>query len=274
MRKLLFRSAAVAAMLLLAACGAPKSSNTYGADPDLVAPHPESIPHDQDRQGGRLARWTRRPWRRRGSSSRALPIGLDHPRWLYVLPNGDILVAQAVSEAQQGGVVEAVTNAVQESAGAQGASANNIILLRDTDKDGIAENRSVFLAGLNQPFGMGLLVNSFYVATTDALLRFPYTDGQPSITAPGEKMASLAVLGRRPNGHWTRNLLIRNDGTKIYVSVGSATNHANDGMQVEQGRAAIYEISPNGSGLRTFAAACAIPWAWRGIRKPARSGRR
>jgi glucose/arabinose dehydrogenase len=262
MSNLLIRSGAILALLVLAACGAPKSSSTYGADPDLVAPQVQSIPTIKI---AKAVGW-------RGGAAPAAPKGfevtrfaegLNHPRWLYVMPNGDVLVAQAMSEAAQGGVVAAVTNAVQESAGAQGQSANNIILLRDTDKDGIAENRSVFLAGLNQPFGMGLLVNSFYVATTDALLRFPYADGASAITAPGEKMAGLP---HRPgaNGHWTRNLLIKNDGTKMYVAIGSATNHGNDGMQVEQGRAAIYEISPNGSGMRLFAGGLRNPvgMAW------------
>jgi glucose/arabinose dehydrogenase len=121
----------------------------------------------------------------------------------------------------------------------------------------------VFLAGLNQPFGMGLLVNSFYVATTDALLRFPYNEGAAAITSPGEKVADLPNRPGR-NGHWTRNLLVKNDGTKIYVSVGSATNVANDGVEVEQGRAAIYEIAPNGSGMRIFASGLRNPvgMAW------------
>jgi glucose/arabinose dehydrogenase len=262
MRTILFRSGVALAMLGLAACGSPKSTNTYGADPDLVAPHPESIPTIKT---ARAVGWPggAAPVAPKGFVVTRFAEGLDHPRWLYVLPNGDVLVAQAATEAASGGVVAAVTNAVQQSAGAQGAGGNNILILRDVNQDGIAENRGVFLAGLNQPFGMGLLVNSFYVATTDALLRFPYNEGAAAITSPGEKVADLPNRPGR-NGHWTRNLLVKNDGTKIYVSVGSATNVANDGVEVEQGRAAIYEIAPNGSGMRIFASGLRNPvgMAW------------
>lgn len=247
----------LAAALTLGACGSPTASTTYGENPDLVAPRPQAIPTVKTAKPVGWAAGAG-PAAPQGFVVTRFAEGLSHPRWLYVMPNGDVLVAQASTERATGGVVEGIRNAVQEGAGAIVSTPNNVVLLRDADADGVAEHRSVFLAGLNQPMGMGLLVNSFYVANTDALLRFPYTDGQTAITATGEKLLDLPYR-EGGNGHWTRTLLIKNDGTKIYVAVGSVSNIGDDGMKVEEGRAAIYELNPNGSGLRIFASGLRNP---------------
>jgi glucose/arabinose dehydrogenase len=245
------------AALALGGCGAPAARTTYGENPDIVAARPELI---STMNAPKVVGWPagRAPIAPPGFTVTLFAGGLDHPRWLYVLPNGDVLAAQATTEKSHGTILSAARNIVEESVGAIGDNPNNIVLLRDTNGDGVADQKTVFLSGLHQPFGMGLLVNSFYVATTDALLRFPYTDGKTQITAPGEKLADLPFHDGA-NGHWTRNLLIKNDGTKIYVAVGSSTDHAESGMKAEKGRAAIYEISPNGSGMRVFASGLRNP---------------
>ena len=133
-------------------------------------------------------------------------------------------------------------------AAAMGVSANRITLLRDADGDGVAEIREVFLEGLNQPFGMALLGDTFYVGNTDGVVAFPYTRGRTRITAPGRKLTTF-----KPGGHWTRSLLPSPDGRKLYVGVGSLTNIADDGMAVEEGRAAIYELDLASGTGRIFA---------------------
>ncbi|UFP93698.1 PQQ-dependent sugar dehydrogenase [Gloeobacter morelensis] len=158
---------------------------------------------------------------------------LDNPRWLYALPNGDVLVAESRTPSY-------------------GPSANRITLLRDTNGDGTPEVRSVFLGGLNLPFGMLVLGDSFYVANTDGLLRYPYKSGQLRIDAPGTKIVDLPGTGY--NNHWTRNLTASPDGKKIYISVGSATNVDEENIDAKDPRrAAILEVNPDGSGLRVFA---------------------
>lgn len=247
--------------LALAACGSPTSQSTYGENPDLVAPAAQTIPTVKT---AKAVGWagSMSPTVAEGFTVTRFADGLAHPRWLYVMPNGDVLVAQAATEPGQG-VANVVRNAIQDNAGALAAAGNNIILLRDANKDGVAEERTVFLSGLNQPFGMALLVNSFYVANTDAVLRFPYTDGATSITAPGERIRSLPT-NPGGGGHWTRNLLLKFDGTKMYVAVGSSGNIAESGMEAENRRANILEINPNGSSERVFASGLRNPvgMAW------------
>jgi glucose/arabinose dehydrogenase len=254
--------AGLALSLGLAACGVRASSTTYGENPDLVAPRSQAIPTVKTAKAVGWPGVLAGPKAPAGFTVTRFAQNLAHPRWLYVLPNGDVLVSQSATEAGEG-VTNAVRNAVQANAGALGGSGNNVVLLRDANKDGIAEQRSLFLGGLNQPFGMALLVNSFYVADTNALLRFPYTDGQTSITQPGEKVLDLPA-GGGGGGHWTRNLLMKFDGTKMYIAVGSSGNIAEDGMAAETRRANILEINPNGSGERVFASGLRNPvgMAW------------
>jgi glucose/arabinose dehydrogenase len=188
-----------------------------------------------------------------GLAVTAFAEGLDHPRWLHVLPNGDVLVAEtnAPPRPAKKGVKARIEKYLMKRAGAAGPSANRITLLRDSDGDGVAEHRSVFLSGLNSPFGMALVGGDFYVANTDAVLRFPYRAGETRIAAAGEKLADLPAGAR--NHHWTKTLVAGPDGTRLYASVGSNSNVAEHGMAEEEGRAAIWEIDRLTGAKRLFA---------------------
>ena len=184
-----------------------------------------------------------------GLKVNAFATGLKHPRWLLVLPNGDVLAAESCFvERPAQSIFGYAMMSTMKRAGALGVSANRITLLRDANGDGIAETQQVFLEGLNQPFGMALLGDQFYVGNTDGVVVFPYRAGADRITAPGRKLVAF-----KPDGHWTRSLLPSSDGTKLYAGVGSLSNIADEGMDVEQGRAAIYEIEPATGASRIFA---------------------
>lgn len=185
---------------------------------------------------------------------------LDHPRWLYVLPNGDVLVAEtnAPPKPEDGQGIRAwFMKMVMKRAGAGVPSANRITLLRDTDGDGRADLRSVFLQGLNSPFGMALVGGDFYVANSDAVMKFPYKDGDTQITTPGIKVANLPA--GPINHHWTKNLIASPDGSRLYVTVGSNSNIAERGMAVEAERAAILEVDPKTGAYRVFASGLRNP---------------
>ena len=190
----------------------------------------------------------------------AFADGLDHPRWLLVLPNGDVLVAETNAPPKpedRKGVRGWVMGLVMGRAGAGVPSANRITLLRDADGDGVAEQRSTFLEGLNSPFGMALVGDSLYVADTDAVLRFPYKEGETAIKAPGEKVAGLPA--GPINHHWTKNVVASPDGERLYVSVGSNSNVGENGMAAEEGRAAVWEVDPKTGGHRVFASGLRNP---------------
>ena len=195
-----------------------------------------------------------------GLEVNAFATGLQHPRWIHVLPNGDVLVAEAN---QVAGPIRSVFSyamqATMRRARALGVSANRITLLRDADGDGIAERREVFMEGLNQPFGMALVGDTFYVGNTDGVVAFPYLSGAERITAPGRQL-----VGFKSGGHWTRSLLPSPDGRKLYAGVGSLSNIAEGGMAVEQGRAAIYELDLGSGRSRIFAGGLrnAVGMAW------------
>ena len=200
-----------------------------------------------------------------GTRVAAFVSGLDHPRWLMVLPNGDVLVAEsnAPPKPEDGsGIKGWVMKWVMKRAGAGVPSANRITLLRDTDGDGVAELRATFLQSLNSPFGMALVGNDLYVANTDAVLRFPYTVGDTRITAPGIKVVDLP--GGPINHHWTKNVIASNDGSKLYVTVGSNSNVGERGMEAEAGRAAIWEVDLKTGSHRLFASGLRNPngMAW------------
>jgi glucose/arabinose dehydrogenase len=183
--------------------------------------------------------------------------GLDHPRWLYVLANGDVLVAESRTEPpKSGSEAENMVEGLRQS-GYIGKSANRITLLRDTNKDGKPDIREVFLSNLNQPFGMHLLGDTFYAANTDGLLRFPYQSGQTRIKVQGQKILDLPAGGY--NNHWTRNVVANPQGTKLYISVGSGSNVAEHGMENERRRAAILEVNPDGTGEQIFASGLRNP---------------
>jgi glucose/arabinose dehydrogenase len=183
-----------------------------------------------------------------------------HPRWLYVLPNGDVLVAETNApprpdDAQ--GIKGWFFKKFQKKAGGAVPSANRITLLRDSDGDGVAETRSVFIDSLTSPFGMALVGDVLYVANTDALVRFPYVAGVNTITARGEKVTDLP--GGRLNHHWTKNVIANADGSRLYVAVGSNSNVGENGMQAEEGRAAIWEVNPSTGEHRVFASGLRNP---------------
>ena len=183
--------------------------------------------------------------------------GLDNPRNLLVAPNGDIFVSEANTEIS--GLKRIGANIIGASTSQNyNKSANRISLLRDTNGDGIADVKTVFLSRLNKPYGMLILNNWFYVANTDALWRYPYKTGQTKISGVGQKLLDLPAGGY--NNHWTRNLRANKDGSKIYISVGSGTNDAEHGMEVEARRADILEVDPEGKHERIYAS---------GLRNPA-----
>ena len=195
-----------------------------------------------------------------GLEVNAFAGGLDHPRWIEVLPNGDVLVAEATSlDRGPRSVFDYAMISTMRRAAAMGESANRITLLRDTDGDGVAETREVFLENQSQPFGMALAGDTFYVGNTDGVVAFPYTAGASRITAPGRKLVTF-----KPAGHWTRSLLLSPDKQKLYAGVGSLTNIAEQGMAVEEGRAAIYELDLVSGSSRIFASGLrnAVGLAW------------
>ena len=195
-----------------------------------------------------------------GLKVNAFASGLKHPRWIHVLPNGDVLVAEATSADRPArSVLDLAMLSTMRRAAAVGESANRITLLRDADGDGVAEIQTVFMSGLNQPFGMALIGDTFYVGNTDGIMAFPYTPGATSITAPGRRLTTF-----KPGGHWTRSLLPSLDGTKLYAGVGSLSNIGEAGMAVEEGRAAIYELDLASGESRIFAGGLrnAVGLAW------------
>ncbi|MEM8950990.1 MAG: sorbosone dehydrogenase family protein, partial [Pseudomonadota bacterium] len=180
---------------------------------------------------------------------------LDHPRWIYVLPSGDVLVSEAIQEGRPPKTAfDYAMQSTMRRARALGKSANRISLWRDRDGDGVAEVREVFMEGLSQPFGMALIDETFYVGNTDGIVAFPYEKGATSITDVGKKLVDF-----KPGGHWTRSLLASPDGRKLYAGVGSLSNIAEQGMEVEEGRAAIYELDVKTEESRIFAAGLRNP---------------
>lgn len=175
---------------------------------------------------------------------------LKNPRWIYVTPNGDILIAEANTESKGVKKVEAVASGKSESQQLD-ESANRITLFRDTNWDGKIDIRSSFLENLNSPFGMLVIDSFFYVANTDGLWQYPYKNGQVRIIGKGKMILPLPAGGY--NNHWTRNIIANADGSKIYISVGSGSNVGENGMEYEVRRANILEVNPDGSGERIYA---------------------
>ncbi len=191
--------------------------------------------------------------------------GLVHPRWVYVLPNGDVLVAETNAPTRpkdQTGIRGWFFKRFMKRAGAAGASANRITLLRDVDGDGVADIQTVLLQGLNSPFGIALIGHTLYVANTDAVVAFRYDDAQTEITTPGTTVVSLPA--GPINHHWTKNIIAAADGSKLYVTVGSNSNAAENGIEAEEGRAAIWEVDPPTGRHRIFASGLRNPvgMAW------------
>ncbi|QHF49722.1 PQQ-dependent sugar dehydrogenase [Pseudomonas sp. S49] len=246
----------------LAACGETSSlqvSDGTGPSPKLPEPNKTLIPTVNIApaigwpEGGK-------PTAAAGTQVAAFAEGLDHPRWLYVLPNGDVLVAETNAPPKpddSSGIRGWVMKKVMGKAGAGVPSPNRITLLRDADHDGVAETRTVFLQNLNSPFGMTLVGNDLYVADTDRLLRFNYEPGATEIKSQPIKVVDLP--GGTLNHHWTKNVIASKDGSKLYVTVGSNSNVGENGLDKEEGRAAIWEVDRATGNHRIFAS---------GIRNP------
>jgi glucose/arabinose dehydrogenase len=239
-------------VLLLAAIVAPVGAEQlpsgYGEQPKLPPPEGQWLP---------TLKWSvAEPWAKgqepkpaAGLRVAAFAQGLKHPRWLHVLPNGDVLVAEAATEPAASWSPRSLAQSmVQRRSGAIVENANRISLLRDSDVDGIAEQTFVFLEGLRQPFGMALIADHLYVANTDSVVRFPYRPGETRITDKGTKLLDLPV-----GHHWTRGLLASRDGTKLFVTVGSGSNIGEKGLEIENGRATILELDIASGRSRIFA---------------------
>jgi glucose/arabinose dehydrogenase len=247
---------AVATSVALSGCGdvakLPVSAGT-GADPTLPAPNPTLIPTvNVATATGWASGETPQP--APGTQVARFAGDLDHPRWLYVLPNGDVLVAETNAPPKPDdftGIKGWFAKRVMGKAGAGTPSANRITLLRDMDGDGVADQRSAFIEGLNSPFGMALAGDLLYVAATDAVWRFPYQAGELHMAAAGVKVVDLPA--GTINHHWTKSLIASADGAKLYVTVGSNSNVAERGMEVETGRAAIWEVDAQSGAHRIFA---------------------
>jgi glucose/arabinose dehydrogenase len=227
----------------------------WGAAPVIPAAKPQGSIPTLKMPTARGWRDGQKPIAAPGLKVNAFATGLEHPRWITVLPNGDVLVAEATEIAGPiRGLFTYAMQATMRRAAALGVSANRITLLRDQDGDGVAERRETFMEGLNQPFGMALVGDTFYVGNTDGVVAFPYMAGADRITAPGRKLVTF-----KPSGHWTRSLLPSADGKRLYAGVGSLTNIADDGMEVEEGRAAIYELDLVSGKSRIFASGLRNP---------------
>jgi glucose/arabinose dehydrogenase len=252
----------LAAASALAACGemaALPVADGIGPSPTLPPPRQALIPtvHIAPALG-----WVTgaAPQAAPGMSVRAFARDLDHPRWLLVLPNGDVLVAESNAPTRPDNAVGLkgwVMGLVMQRAGAAVPSANRITLLRDTDGDGVADQRSVLLDGLNAPFGMALVGHDLYVANSDAVLRFPYVTGDTRIAVPGKKLVELPAGAI--NHHWTKNLIANADGSKLYVTVGSNSNVAERGIEAEFERAAIWEVDTRSGAHRIYASGLRNP---------------
>jgi glucose/arabinose dehydrogenase len=247
--------------LSLAACGqnanlAPDTG--YGKNPALPKPHAEwlptyNVPSNKGWHG-------ETPVAAPGLAVEAFAKDLKHPRWLYVLPNGDVLVAESNRGPQWadtmgfGGYVESLA---QRIGGLFAKPVGQITLLRDTDGDGVADTKSLFLSGLNAPIGIALVDGTLYVANTDSLMAYPYREGETKITAPGRKVTDLP--GGAIDHHWTKNVIASRDGARLYVTIGSNSNAGENGMAAETDRARIWEVDPKTGAHRTYAS---------GIRNP------
>ena len=231
----------------------------FGIDPEIPEARKQGImtlkmPVAEGWKGGRL------PICAPGLTVNAFASGLDHPRWIEVLPNGDVLVAESKEQAgPPKTLMDHAAQATMRRVKAIGTSANRVTLWRDADGDGKAEIRKVFVENQNQPFGMALVENQFYLGNTDGIRVFDYTPGDIALSGTGDKLVDF-----KPHGHWTRSLIVSPDGAKIYAGVGSLSNIGDQGMELEEGRAAIWELDVATGRARIFASGLrnAVGMAW------------
>lgn len=247
MRKILLLS-----VCLLSIPAHAQEVQTFGPNPTLVAPERSIVPTVNI---AKAVGWPegQTPIAAKGLKVNEFAGGLNHPRWLYVLPNGDVLVAESNKPAKENteGIKDWIMGKVQSRAGAGVKSADRITLLRDDNGDGITEKQSIFLENLHSPFGMALVGNIFYVANTDAIIAYPYNTGEDRIIAEGKKLTDLPA--GPINHHWTKNIIASKDGAKLYATVGSNSNVAENSIEVEENRAAILEVDIKTGGKRLFA---------------------
>jgi glucose/arabinose dehydrogenase len=263
MRKNILLAIWIGALALpLAACNEQDTipvEQTFGPSPILPPPQKTWIPTVNIAPA---VGWPAggKPVAANGMAVNAFATGLDHPRTVYVLPNGDALVAESNAPPKPddtGGIKGWITRMIMRRAGAGVPSANRITLLRDADGDGVAETRSVFISGLNSPFGMVLVGDDFYVADSDAIMKFPYHSGDTKINAPGVKLADLPA--GTINHHWTKDLTASPDRTKLYATVGSNSNVGENGIEAETNRAAVLEVDRASGQWRVFASGLRNP---------------
>lgn len=251
--------ALVATLAALAACsGAARLPQSAGEGPTPQLPPPTSSLLPTVNVAKAIG-WTEgaRPSPADGLAVTAFASDLDHPRWLLALPDGNVLVAETNAPAREPrGLRDRLTRWVMGRAGATTPSANRITLLRDADGDGVAEQRSVLLEGLNSPFGMALVGSTLFIANADAVVRVPWQPGERRISAQPEKLIDLPA---GLNHHWTKNLLASRDGRKLYVTVGSNSNVGENGLDAEVGRAAIWEVDIASGQHRIFASGLRNP---------------
>ena len=242
--------ALIASTLLFPSVLLAQEPSGYGPDPKLPAPAETWIPTIKWSIAGEEWPAGATPKPAAGLQVRAFAQGLKHPRWMLVLPNGDVLVAEAASEpAKTGWSPRAIVQSwAQRRSGSTMENANRISILRDGDGDGVAETQAVFLEGLRQPFGMALVGDNLYVANTDSVVRYPFHVGETRITDKGTKLLDLPV-----GHHWTRALLPSADSSKLFVTVGSGSNIGEKGMDIEKGRATILELDLATGKSRIFA---------------------
>ncbi len=243
----------------LAACepaGTPTPKSSQGPHPALPAPRSDMIPTTKF---AAAIGWPkdRAPNAPAGFLVTRFAEGLDHPRWLYVLPNGDVLVAESMTLPKPPQSLEdRIGDYLQRNSGTVGRSANRIVLLRP-NADGTVALRTTFLKNLSQPFGMALLNGKFYVGNTGGVWMYDYRDGDTAIAGPGKKILDLPVGGY--NNHWTRNLFVAKDGRHLFVTVGSGSNAGENGAANEALRADILQINPDGTGIRIYASGLRNP---------------
>jgi len=255
-------SARILALAVLGAMSATALAQQYapgfGPDPQLPAPQKSLIPTMNIAPAEPWPQGTR-PTPAAGLAVTAYGTGLDHPRWLYVLPNGDVLVAESNKPAnapKEDGIKAKVQGMVMKKAGAGVESPNRIVLLRGIGANGAAATKTTFAQDLNSPFGMTLVGSDLYIANADALWRFPYKTGETTLSGKGTKVMDLPA---GINHHWTKNVVASPDGKKLYVTVGSNSNVAENGMEIEQGRAAIWEYDIASGKGRIYASGLRNP---------------
>jgi len=240
--------------------GGESKPAVYGAAPNIPAPKAQGsiptlkMPTAKGWEGNHV------PTAAPGLKVNAFAAGLDHPRQVYVLPNGDVLVAESMGESgKPSSLFDHAMSVTMQRARASGTSPNRVTLLRDADGDGVAETRFAYIENVRQPYGMALVGDTLYVGASDALLAYPYDPSATKITAPGRKLMDLI-----PGGHWTRNLIASKDGTKIYVAVGSQSNIGDSGIAAEENRACIFEYEIASGTSRIYGAGLRNPvgMAW------------